>query len=83
VPELDHTDEKYKNKQIIMEDAREEVCFKTGLAGFQITMMFYTLTKIMRESFVGAQGVFDWPRFDSTVDDNSGCLPMETEDAFQ
>jgi len=34
VPELDHTDDMYKNKQVILEDARAEVCFKTGLVGF-------------------------------------------------
>lgn len=44
VPELDHTDEKYKGKQVVMEDARSNVCYKTGATGFCITMLFYTLT---------------------------------------
>jgi len=78
VPELDHTDDLYKNKQMTMEDAREEVCFKTGVTGFQITMLFFSLTQTLKESFGS-----DWSRFESTVDDNSGCLPMETEDALQ
>jgi len=34
VPELDHTDDQYKNKMVTLENAREEVCFKTGIAGF-------------------------------------------------
>ena len=61
-----------------MEDAREEVCFKTGQAGFQITMLFFSLTEMLQETFGR-----DWGRFESTVDDNFGCLPMETEDALQ
>ena len=44
VPELDHTDEQYKNKQMTLEDAREEVCFKTGLTGFQMTMFFFSIS---------------------------------------
>ena len=47
VPELDHTDDLYKNKQMTMEDAREEVCFKTGVTGFQITMLFFSLTQTL------------------------------------
>jgi hypothetical protein len=43
IPELDHTDEKYKNKKIILEDARADACFKTGMVGFRITMIFRSL----------------------------------------
>lgn len=34
IPELDHTNKEMKNKAVVMESATEEVCFKTGLAGF-------------------------------------------------
>ena len=34
IPELDHTNKEMKNKPVVMESATEEVCFKTGLAGF-------------------------------------------------
>jgi hypothetical protein len=34
IPELDHTDEKFKGKETILEDSRAEVCYKTGIAGF-------------------------------------------------
>ena len=43
IPELDHTDEKYKGKEVVLEESRIEVCFKTGMTGFQMTMIFYTL----------------------------------------
>ena len=43
IPELDHTDEKYKGKEVVLEESRIEVCFKTGMTGFQMTMVFYTL----------------------------------------
>jgi hypothetical protein len=41
IPELDHEDPKNVDKEIIMEEARNEVCFKTGLAGFHITLFFH------------------------------------------
>ena len=34
IPELDHTDDQYKGKEVVLEDSRAEVCFKTGVAGF-------------------------------------------------
>ncbi len=49
IPELDHEDEKYKDKEVIMEEARSETCFKTGLAGFHITLFFFHLNKMIME----------------------------------
>jgi len=40
IPELDHTDEKYKDKEVVVEEERTETCFKTGIAGFHITLFF-------------------------------------------
>lgn len=45
IPELDHTDPKYKDKDLVVEEARAEACFKTGIAGFHITLFFYYLNK--------------------------------------
>ena len=78
VPEMDHTDEKFKNKQLVLEDAREEVCFKTGLTGFQITMLFYSLSEMLDTQFGG-----DLKAFEQSVDDNIGCLPLDVEDKLQ
>jgi len=44
IPELDHTDDKFKGKEVILEESRNEVCFKTGMVGFHITMIFYTIS---------------------------------------
>jgi len=49
IPELDHTDDKYKDKEIIVEEARSEICFKTGIAGFHITLFFHNLNKMVVE----------------------------------
>ena len=75
IPELDHTDEKNKGKPVAMESQQEEVCFKTGLVGFQITMLFYSLTKLLQEKFRG-----EWQAFESAVDANYGCLELQIED---
>jgi len=74
IPELDHTDEKYKNKQVTLEDAREEVCFKTGAAGFAITMLFFTLTDMLKTTYAG-----NWKAFEDSVDNNVGCLSLNVE----
>ncbi len=49
IPELDHTDEKYKGKEIIVEESRSEICFKTGITGFHMTLFFNFLNKIVME----------------------------------
>lgn len=79
VPELDHTDEKYKNKLVTLEDAREEVCFKTGLTGFNITMMFFTFTQMFNKRYEGR----NFAAFEAALDDNLGCLPMDMENELQ
>lgn len=50
IPELDHTNPKYKGKDIVVEDTRLEVCFKTSIAGFHITLFFYFLNKLITEA---------------------------------
>jgi hypothetical protein len=78
IPELDHTDPKYKGKDVVIEEARSEVCFKTGVAGFHITLFFYYLNKMVTEN----QGK-DMAAFCQQLDDHFGCLEAKTEDAFQ
>jgi hypothetical protein len=78
IPELDHTDDKYKGKQVVLEEARNEVCFKTGLVGFNITMVYYTINELIKDQFKNnLDGVI------AALDTNSGCLPFDLEDAVQ
>jgi hypothetical protein len=49
IPELDHEDEKYKGKEVILEEARTDVCFKAGISGFHITLFFYYFNKMIME----------------------------------
>ena len=77
IPELDHTDPKYAGKSVVVEEARQEVCFKTGLAGFHITLFFYFLNKMVTE----AQGK-DMNKFCGELDAHFGCLNFKTEDRF-
>jgi hypothetical protein len=53
IPELDYEDEKYKDKEVVMEEARSEVCFKTGISGFHITLFFYHFNKMIMENAGG------------------------------
>jgi hypothetical protein len=77
IPELDHTDEANKGKIVVMEENRSEVCFKTGMTGFHMTLAFFELTKLF-ESRYDKKLV----QFDEEVDKNFGCLPMEVENAL-
>ena len=56
---------------VALESKQEEVCFKAGLTGFQITMMFFSLTMMLNETFNK-----DWQAFESAVDSNYGCLEL-------
>lgn len=78
IPELDHTDDKYKGKEIVMEEARSEVCFKTGISGFHITLFFYYLNKMITEN----QGK-DMNKLCQFLDSHYGCLLEKDEDKFQ
>ena len=51
------------------------MCFKTGLAGFQITMLFFSLTELLISNFNK-----DLRAFEDSVDSNVGCLPLKVED---
>ena len=79
IPELDHTDEKYKDKEVFVEESRSEVCFKTGMSGFHITLFFHYLNKIVME---GATATKDVKKFCESLDEHFGCLPSKVEDAF-
>jgi hypothetical protein len=79
IPELDHTDAKYKNKDVGDEDERSEVCFKTGLTGFQITMLYHAFNK----QLVEREGKKDLKAVCDQMDAHSGCMPAKAEDAFQ
>ncbi len=72
IPELDHTDEKYKGKEVVLEEARNEVCFKTGLTGFHMTMIFNTLCETLEKNF-------NKNNLCEALDNNWGCLPLEIE----
>ena len=36
---------------MVLEDSREEVCFKTGIAGFTLTMMFFALDELLTANY--------------------------------
>ena len=78
IPELDHTDEKFKGKEVILEESRNEVCFKTGMTGFHITMIFYTICDLIENKFGK-----NYKAICAGLDDNYGCLDSETEEKLQ
>ena len=78
IPELDHTDPKYKDKEVVVEEARNEVCFKTGIAGFHITLLFFYLNKIVTEK----GGEKDMNSLVNYLDYHYGCLSDKDENAF-
>ncbi len=77
IPELDHTDPKNKDKEVVVEEARSEVCFKTGISGFHITLFFYYFNKQIME----ANGK-DVNKLVSFLDSHYGCLETLDEDNF-
>ena len=74
VPELDHTSYRYKDKPIVVEENRSEVCFKTGLSGFHFTIIVHELSKIFEDMYKK-----DLRSFEADVDGNFGCLPAHVE----
>jgi len=54
IPELDHEDEKYKGKEVILEEARNEACFKSTIAGYHLTLFFYQFNKLIMTEKSGA-----------------------------
>jgi len=72
IPELDHTDEKNKDKDIVVEDARLEVCFKTSINGFHITLFFFYLNKMIIEA--ADNGKKNMSKFCEKLDSNFGCI---------
>lgn len=77
IPELDHTDPKFKGKQVIMETQRNETCFKTGLTGFHMTCTINVLHNAIHKNYGN-----DLNKMDEQIDNNFGCLPQKMEDAL-
>lgn len=80
IPELDHTDEKYKDKDVVVEEARSEICFKTGLTGFHITLFFHYLNTMIIEDDKGKK---DLNVLSKELDSHFGCLQQKKENLFQ
>mmetsp|Transcript_47983 Transcript_47983/g.65027 ORF Transcript_47983/g.65027 Transcript_47983/m.65027 type:complete len:199 (-) Transcript_47983:1761-2357(-) len=78
IPELDHTDDKYKGKEVIMEDNRNEVCFKTGITGFHMTLVTHALSKFLEGKYNK-----DMNKMVSELDSNFGCLDDASESLLQ
>ena len=78
IPELDHEDKKYKDKEVIVEEEKSETCFKTGLVGFHITLFFNHFNKMVME-----KGGKNLAKFSEFVDSRFGCLLQSEEDQFQ
>jgi hypothetical protein len=72
IPELDHTDEKFKGKEVVLEESRNEVCFKTGQTGFHMTMIFFSLCNLIEAEYKN-KNLFE------DLDSNWGCLPLKLE----
>lgn len=51
IPELDHTNYSHKDKNIIMEESRSEVCFKVSLTGNHLTLIFYELASLFETRY--------------------------------
>lgn len=81
IPELDHTDEKYKDKDVVVEEARTEICFKTGISGFHITLFFFYLNKMIIEAT--DNGKKNMTKFTAKLDSNFGCIDPKSENLFQ
>jgi len=81
IPELDHEDEKYKGKEVIMEEARSEACFKTTIVGYHLTLFFYSLNKMIMQNADGSPKSL--AQLCTYLDDHFGCLNEKDEDEFQ
>jgi hypothetical protein len=60
-----------------VEQARNEVCFKTGLVGFHMTLTFDALNKLLTERYAG-----NLAKMEAELDANYGCLPQSVEDSL-
>jgi hypothetical protein len=78
IPELDHTDDKFKGKEVILEESRNEVCFKTGMVGFHITLIFHTICSLVENTFEN-----NHKKMCEDLDDNFGCLSTDLENQLQ
>lgn len=80
IPELDHQNEKYKGKVVVDDKKVSEVCFKTGIAGFHITLLFNALNQFVLENGSSEK---DLDKFCQDLDSNFGCLSTKGETLFQ
>lgn len=74
IPELDHTNEKYKGREVILEDNRNEVCFKTGITGFHMTLVTHALSKFLEGKYKKNMN-----KMCEELDSNFGCLDDASE----
>ena len=78
IPELDHTNPANKGKEMILEESRNEVCFKTGLVGFHMTLIFFSLCEQLESMYKN-----DMNKLCADLDDNFGCLDQKVESNLQ
>jgi hypothetical protein len=62
---------------VILEESRNEVCFKTGLVGFHITCIFYTICEMIEKTFKK-----NYTKLCSELDANFGCLSENVENSL-
>ena len=56
---------------MVVEEARSEICFKTGMTGFHITLFFFFLNKMVLEDSAGKK---DMEKLCKELDGHFGCL---------
>jgi hypothetical protein len=64
----------------VVEESRSEICFKTGMTGFHITLFFFFLNKMVIED---SQGKKDLQKLAKQLDSHFGCLEQKQENLFQ
>jgi hypothetical protein len=60
----------------VLEESRNEVCFKTGQTGFHMTMIFFSLCNLIEAEYKN-KNLFE------DLDQNWGCLPLNLENELQ
>lgn len=60
----------------MLEESRNEVCFKTGQTGFHMTMIFFSLCNLIEAEYKN-KNLFE------DLDQNWGCLPLNLENELQ
>lgn len=81
LPELDFENKKIKNKGKVDEKERIKVCFECGKTGFYLNLFFLHLNNAIEKVTGAAPKSYD--KLSQALDDNSGCLSLDLENAFQ